>query len=292
MLKKDASSTVKNNCRSRMTSRSQYRVTKNGSWQPYVPSIGVASGCRSGVRSQAERFNLEHLAKNYQDDKLLNCRGSQIAATAAACAFKGSSVIPTDSGSSGLFTQTTRRMLSLQSRASLDSGLIPIESTTGEYRRSCTGHVTMNSMKEILSQSRETSVTGSDCPRIRRRINAETLIPPDNLSLGLCPLEEFSTNQSIQRRGDLASKNSDCLGPGLIPLDNTPLLLEKRDTSYSNPNSDQALTGYKRVYGLQSLTVKPNYCSNSRIVCTVRRQKRCEPRKKKIKCSSVCVRRI
>jgi hypothetical protein len=231
-----------------MTSRSQYKVTKNGSWQPYFPTMGVASGCRPGVRNQSELFNIQHLAKNYQDDRLFKIGEAKPTQSASACAFRGSSLIPEAGCDKKLDSRLTFSDSSRNSNGSLQCGLIPREKTTNEPHGSHPGRMTTS---VLFSSGYGSPESLPESVRVPRRVNCETLTPPDNLAPGLCPFDEFSIQPRVLKRSESSFKREGCLGPGLVPLEKNGMPEEKRNDNSVSSSEDPTLGPYRRVYGIQ-----------------------------------------
>ena len=215
----------------------QYKGTRNGSWQPYVPTLGVTSGCRPGVRNKAENFNILHLAKNYQDDRLLQLAASKPSPSAASCAFMGASTVPNQGADSGPTLTATRARYPERYEGSLETGLIPRDEKP-EF------HAPRPNAFQPRPLDNKREIDGTD--RIYRGVNSETFIPPDNLARGLLPFDEFSQQNRKIRLGDPIIKGVPSLGPGLIPYEDISLNIPP---SEHPSESNQCQTVYKRIYG-------------------------------------------
>ncbi len=224
----------------KMSSKTKYRVTKNGSWQPYIPAVGVASGCRPGARNSSEAFNIAYLADKYQDDRLRKSREGQSIPVAAGSSFEGSSVIP----NSNQDRESVLAPVEHRNSGSLEAGLLPrqteIADVTGRPHR---GKITQESATVTLPVTTDQSRIS-----FRYGTNAETLRPPDNLAPGLRPYQEFSMPpRSISTHSYHVGAISN-LAPGLIPVESS----HATDGDRHDNQSELPEITYKRVYGLNT----------------------------------------
>lgn len=224
----------------------QYRPAKNGSWQPYIPTMGMTTGCRPGIRNRAEEFNIAHLAKNYQDDRLVKAAEAKELPAAASCSFQGSTPIPTRESHDEEFLASRSRNSAMKNADSFQSGMILRD--TGD------------TVRPRLHQGKRTEETGAsqclrfgndpanECSQINQICNkSRSIAPPDNLSTGLLPAEEFSMKPRVMKTSMCGSRMQN-LGPGLVP---PQLSSERKDDECARvkvvsqgPNGE-----YIRVYG-------------------------------------------
>jgi hypothetical protein len=211
---------------------------RSGAWEPYIPTLGTHIGCRPGVRNRSEMFNIRHIAEHYQESESSASRQSEHIPSAAKSVFKGSCVVPDIEEQEVRAGRACNSEILLRNRGSLNSNLVPI----GTKQPTET---------PISSASCSIGVLpgGKEAPHVRRRTNADTVIPRDNLSLGLCPTGNTSTQTSCSKRVFFESKSSVSLGPGLIPLGGSTRRTEQltsgaRMRPYIDPEGP-----YIRVYG-------------------------------------------
>lgn len=234
-----------------MKSAIAHKINRNGAWKPYIPTLGVATGCRTGPRNESERFNISYIAERYQSQEPAKQSSCEILPVAARCSFKNSSMIPMSDISDRHGEKSTFARQSRKNEGALQAGLVPVEDCDMcETNRPHRGKI-----------SRQTGFVVGDGPiafecamydgyRVPRRTNDQTLRPPDNLSLHLNPYEKYSLKDRTIRRPDDIDSRCTSLGQGLIPLSRTKD--HAGAVGDNNSVNDPLLrtTVYQRVYGI------------------------------------------
>jgi len=213
------------------------RSVRTGSWLPYVPRLGVSTGCRTGTRNETETYNILHLSRRFEQPT--NTDHTSETPAAAKSSFSGSSTIPDDVSSNTRPARVSNKRIN---ECSLGHGAIPQSTSKLDAR------VRLHSGKI----SEQTLTLGEHGPvvesKFTRRRNHETLVPPDNLTLGLRPIDEFSIDvKKPVRRGDNTNMLSS-LGPGLVPLSRD---FETFEEHVEEPK-EVTQTSFKRVYGINA----------------------------------------
>jgi len=232
-----------------MQPKPQYRVTKNGSWQPYIPTLGMTSGCRPGIRNKAEEFHIKHLAKNYQDDRLVKASEGKEVPTAASCSFQGSSPVPIvdDAIEMGMQSHGAASRTG-KSSGSFLSGFVPRDIERSERVRLHQGKVTQDTGARDCLNPRINSMTSKNLDP-RSVNNPRSIIPPDNLTVGLHPHESFSMKPRATKIVPNENRIQH-LGAGLVPLDPLGSVATEENDHPIVPRISQGPNGeYIRVYG-------------------------------------------
>ena len=234
-----------------MKSAIAHKVNRNGAWKPYIPSLGVATGCRTGPRNESERFNIAYIAERYQNQEPAKQSNCEILPVAARCSFKNSSMIPMSDTSDQHGEKSRFARQSRKNEGALQAGLVPVEDCDMcETNRPHRGEITRQTGFVVGDRPTAFECAMYDGYRVPRRTNDHTLRPPDNLSIHLNPNEKYSFKDRIIRRPDDIDIRSTSLGQGLIPLSRT-----KDDAGavgdYNSVNEPlPRTTAYQRVYGL------------------------------------------
>ena len=216
-----------------MSKNASYRASRSGTWQPYVPQVGVSTGCRTGTRNEGEAYRILHLSQRFEDSRLKDNAESRPVPAAAKSSFSGSSTVPQTDEISSLNQGVTQKTFS----GSLGIGLIPTVQTGDAVSRLHSGKIS----EQTFSLNEADASVELQLPRRR---NNETLVPPDNISIGLVPIEEFSFDPKINVRR-FGNTSTTSLGPGLVPI--------SKSTDSSAPIvkliPPAQSVGFERVYG-------------------------------------------
>jgi hypothetical protein len=199
---------------------------RNGTWKPYIPQIGTPNGCRVEPRGNEEKFYITHAAKVFSD----SCsEGRRVYKDSSANSSSVTGVgIPKEGNPEP--TPQGRRTFTDLNKLSMGSGLNPGEPEKLFATRPQQGRVNEESM--------------NDSATFRVRINSSTLIPPDNLTLGLQPLVDYDSD-SLQRNRCCSHRNASSLGAGFQPIP------EESDGGAAGTEADTGIPQeYRRVYGI------------------------------------------
>jgi hypothetical protein len=237
-----------------MKSAIAHKIDRNGAWQPYIPTLGVATGCRTGPRNESERFNIAYIAERYQDQEPAKRSNCETLPVAAKCSFSNSSMIPISDISDQLREQSRFARPSRKNEGALQAGLVPVEnSDMCDPNRPHRGAITRQTGFVVGDRPTVFECAMYDGCRVPRRTNDQTLKPPDNLSIHLEPHEEYSLKERTIRRPDDVCLRSTSLGQGLIPL---PCTKDETGAVGDINSVNEPLTKatvYQRVYGLYGI---------------------------------------
>ena len=216
------------------------RALRSGTWQPYVPRVGVSTGCRSGPRNDAETYSILHFSNKFMESGRDEYAEPRAIPAAAKSSFSGSSTLPSAESDKGRINPCGATK---SEKCSLGPGLVPQQVYGKESVRRL--HSGKSSEQSFSLTERSVDVVS---PHPRRR-NNETLAPPDNLSRGLKPLKQFSIEYSGHDRRSVTAPGLSSLGPGLIPI---PHRSEIFDFPVDEKESSEPVP-FKRVYGINAL---------------------------------------
>jgi hypothetical protein len=199
---------------------------RNGTWKPYIPQIGTPNGCRVEPRGNQEKFYITHAAKVFSD----SCsEGRRVYKESLASSSSVTGVGIPKAGTPEP-TPQGRRTFTEPNTFSICSGLNPGEPEKLFATRPQQGRVNKESV--------------NDSTAIRVRINQNTLIPPDNLTLGLQPLVDYDSD-SLQRNRCSGHRNASSLGPGFQPIPE-----ESSGAAVDIEADTEIPQEYRRVYGI------------------------------------------
>ena len=221
-----------------------YKVSRTGMWQPYIPKLGVSPGCRVGVRNDLENFQHMHIAQRYQDSQALTKSDQSNLPQAAKSSFDRGTVVP---------SIETQHVPIKQPRTygpvALQQGLIPLENESNiAVNRPHRGKTSYQSFS-IFSDSIEDIQT--DPVRIRR--NDRTIRPSDNIGTGLLPTLEMSGEIRMKMRAPNDVRLASSLGPGLMSFGIEPNVPDTGENVAEHPET------YRRVYGLKEESINELY---------------------------------
>ena len=243
--------TTEKNWNDIMKSQSIHKINRNGAWQPYIPTLGVATGCRTGPRNESERFNIAYIAERFQDDQHDKRGVTPVLPMAAKCAFNDSSMIPVSDGSNQRSEWLRTVRPSRKNEGALEAGLVPVGSAdTWNLERKHRGEMSRQTGCVVGRQSTPFDSGTNAGYRVPRRTNDQTLKPPDNLSIDLQPYEKYSIKARNIKRSEDIDGRSTSLGRGLIPLSRTKDEPEAKCESCARNKPGTYESGYARVYGL------------------------------------------
>lgn len=219
---------------------------KLGSWQPYIPKLGSAIGCRSGVRNEAEEFNIQHVSRKYQEvnEKVSKCP----LPAAAECAFVGGSFTMKDLNAGELRSSLRFNHGTVSACVtSLGPNLVPTETGKSTDGRAHRGKSSMESSAELW----KTDCLESDVrDPVKSRCNAETMKPLDNIGAGMGPrVDRFMDAVSKKKIIPGASERSS-LGPGMIPIGSESDI--KDSCPIVEATSSRSSKEYVRKYGINT----------------------------------------
>ena len=240
---------VKNFCAvTKMSNASKTKISRSGCWEPYIPTMGVPRGCRTGTRNESEIFNIHHISRQYEDDSIQRRENTRSPQIGTASSFESGSLVPkADNSVIPSFPSVAAQRYASDLYGSLKPGLIASCDQPESHRRSHAGRITQSSLLAGLGVEHESEQIIS---RPRRRINSETFVPPDNIGRGLRPDTDFSQKPGSIRAPSVNHPSTHSLGQGLIPLGKN-ILHNESDSRIGRMNKH--LDGereYKRVYGL------------------------------------------
>ena len=213
---------------------SGFKISKVGSWQPYVPKIGVAVGCRTGSRNALESFNIQHLSnQKYQDTTCFPDK--DCSAPSSRTSFEGGSILLSASNQA----ERLGRRPGDRNTSSLKQGLIPLADECRSVSRLHCGKIT----RESLCVWNDTE-SNNGMASVKVRCDLNSLKPPNNLGAGLEPhVDSFMDERRKIKLLDCKPKQSG-LGAGLIPLPG------KNGLDIPQPPPVASLAQeYSRVYG-------------------------------------------
>ena len=223
---------------------SSFTYSKSGTWQPYVPKLGVASGCRVGPRNHLEKFNVEHLSQKYEPGDKLISHGDRVLPTAAKSAFQQGSLLV--DGNMGSPDRRGRKACPRTEKPS--RGVFPVEHGNDDVM----GPKPNRRFQARIGQGSSSIFHPDDAIRADcSRPNQVMSRPPDCLGRGMEPHQECSSEWKPMMRLSIGSKNMSSVGHGFMPLaDANGIRTEPIPASHS---VNSASVGYRRACGIQNV---------------------------------------
>lgn len=182
-----------------------FNRNKTGSWQPYIPQMGTAIGCRTG--NEKDSFRIRHESSKYVDgEPIKNDKVSR----STASAFIGGTLTLNDTDLDNDAKNVKMESKGIRNKSSMGSSLIPNESEQNEKRQRGKSSI----------ESRDCwSNPLSDMTQPKARCNSDTLKPPDNLGAGLEPHVDIFMDKARRLKLLKNGLENSTLGPGLIPIE-------------------------------------------------------------------------